>query len=406
MATGAALLACVALLAGLTLGAAGAVSTMATVGCVSGTLLAIALLWHGLRSSKAASDRVPLEIPVGVPQDHALLTARLLALETQLEHAPVALFHVEHLSDGHAVAPLNANARRLLAPGRAVDADELCQRLAEVPDGRRCVIDFDTERGNERALATATSMTINGQPQRLVALVPVENELEAEAMHAWEKLVHVLTHEIMNSLTPVASLSHTAREMLAEIRVKLPGDIVKEIDVALDAIGRRADSLAHFVGEYRSLASVPAAQAEPIAIAELFARVSALVSPSWEERGGVTRFTVEPDSLAVMADPGQLEQALVNLLRNAAEATEGVAAPEVTVSAKLTRGGRLRIEVRDNGPGVKDDLIAHIFTPFFSTKSKGSGIGLSMVRQLIHRSGGSVRYAKSIGSGARFIITF
>lgn len=107
-----------------------------------------------------------------------------------------------------------------------------------------------------------------------------------------------------------------------------------------------------------------------------------------------------------MADPGQLEQALVNLIQNAAEACGGQAPPEVRINARLARGGRLHIAVSDNGPGVQDELIADIFTPFFSTREKGSGIGLAMVRQLVHRNGGAVRYAKSVGGGARFIITF
>jgi C4-dicarboxylate-specific signal transduction histidine kinase len=111
-------------------------------------------------------------------------------------------------------------------------------------------------------------------------------------------------------------------------------------------------------------------------------------------------------TLELMADPGQLEQALVNLLQNAAEASVTQAAPQVTVAARLVRGGRLRIDVCDNGPGVPDQLAADIFTPFFTTKAKGSGIGLAMVRQLIHRNGGAVRYAKAVGGGARFVITF
>jgi signal transduction histidine kinase len=117
-------------------------------------------------------------------------------------------------------------------------------------------------------------------------------------------------------------------------------------------------------------------------------------------------FSAEPGSLELLADPGQLEQALMNLLKNAEEATAAGPAPEVAVSARLARGGRLRIEVADNGPGVPDDLVADIFTPFFSTKSKGSGIGLAMVRQLAHRNGGAVRYAKAVGAGARFVLTF
>ncbi|MES2325233.1 MAG: ATP-binding protein [Pseudomonadota bacterium] len=175
---------------------------------------------------------------------------------------------------------------------------------------------------------------------------------------------------------------------------------------ALDAISRRADSLVQFVGSYRSLSNVPAARAERLRVGELFERVSVLVGPAWRARGGRALFSVEPASLELMADPGQLEQALINLLKNAFEATAGAKAAEVSVSARLGRGGRLRIEVGDNGPGVPDTLVAHIFTPFFSTKKQGGGIGLAMVRHLIHGNGGTVRYAKSLSAGARFVITF
>lgn len=363
---------------------------------------AAALIRHGLA---AAAQLPPLEVAVGGPPDQALLATRALGLESQLEHAPIALFRV-HPSRSHAVEPVNASARRLLAPGRASDVPGLHRTLAGLTVGQRCVIDFDTERGSERALATANAMTVDGEPQRLVALMPVEDELEAEAMQAWQKLVHVLTHEIMNSLTPVASLSQTSRDLLRGVSDTLPAGLAGDLDIALEAISRRADSLTQFVSGYRTLASVPEAWPQRITVSRMFARLSALVAPSWQDRGGRASFTVEPDSLELMADPGQLEQALVNLLKNAAEASAGQAAPEVRVSARLARGGRMHIAVSDNGPGVQDDLIADIFTPFFSTREKGSGIGLAMVRQLVHRNGGAVRYAKPVGGGARFVITF
>ncbi len=380
-------------------GAQGAVLSLATVASAVAALAAVGLIRHGLSASVVA----PLEVAVGAPHDQQLLAARVLALESQLEHAPIALFR---MSDTHSAEPLNVNARRLLAPGRASDLDALRRTLAGLVPGRRSMIDVDTEQGVERALATASTLSIEGQPQRLVALTPMENELAAEAMQAWQRLVHVLTHEIMNSLTPVASLSHSARDMVQGVRASLPADVADDLATALDAIGRRAASLTHFVSGYRALASVPQAAPQRVVVQEMFARLSALIAPAWQARGGSADFRVEPGSLELMADAGQLEQALVNLLQNAAEASAPQAAPQVTVNAKLARGGRLRIEVCDNGPGVPDDVIADIFTPFFSTKNKGSGIGLAMVRQLVHRNGGAVRYARSIGSGARFIITF
>jgi C4-dicarboxylate-specific signal transduction histidine kinase len=268
------------------------------------------------------------------------------------------------------------------------------------------MLHFESERGAERALAAVSAMTLLGRAQRLAALMPVESELEAEALNAWRQLVHVLTHEIMNSLTPVASLSRTAHDMLGDLRDVLPEEASADLATALDAISRRADSLVSFVASYRSLSNVPEARPERVRLASLFERVGALVGPGWRARGGEAGFVVEPEPLELMVDPGQLEQALINLLKNAFEATAQVEGAQARISARLGRGGRMRIEVADNGPGVPDALVPHIFTPFFTTKKQGGGIGLAMVRQLIHGNGGTVRYAKSVGAGARFVITF
>jgi signal transduction histidine kinase len=135
-------------------------------------------------------------------------------------------------------------------------------------------------------------------------------------------------------------------------------------------------------------------------------RLQAMVGGAWAELGGDVRFTVEPPNLELLADPGQLEQALVNLANNALAAAADQPRPQLELSARLVRGAQLRIEVADNGPGVPDELVRQIFTPFFTTRANGSGIGLAMVRQLVHRNGGRVRYARAIGGGARFVMTF
>jgi signal transduction histidine kinase len=329
----------------------------------------------------------------------------ILNLEARLEHAPIALFRIQNASGPGAVAPLNASARRLLAPGRASAPQDLQLLLAAQAAGQRQLVSFDTERGVERALVAVAALTMQGSAQRLAAMMPVESELEAEALNAWRELVQVLTHEIMNSLTPVASLSRTACGLLEEAGAGLPADIHADLGTALDAISRRAASLVDFVGSYRSLSTVPQAQPQRVLLEEMFERLNMLLMPQWQAAGGRVTFSVEPASLAVMIDPGQLEQALINLLKNAAEAITGKS-PEAQVRARLSRGGRLRIEVSDNGPGVPEALAAHIFTPFFSTKKQGRGIGLAMVRHLVHANGGTVRYARSISSGARFMLTF
>lgn len=381
--------------------------------CALGGVAAACVVWRGVRR---LAGRAAIATPVPMQAaDDALLTPDRRALldtaqtlEAHLEHAPMALFRIDGAG---AVTALNAGARRLLAPGRASDPAQLLQLVAAQPAQGRTLIRYDTERGAERALVSVAALTVRGDSQRLAALMPVESELEAEAMQAWRQLVQVLTHEIMNSLTPVASLSRTACDLLAEARsdgvlLAADGDVAADIATALDAIARRAASLVDFVGSYRTLSAVPPPRPERVRLQDLFARLAALIVPQWQAHGGMATFSVEPASLEVMVDPGQLEQALINLLKNALEAAQDGERPAVTVQARLGKGGRLQIEMADNGRGVPDDLAAHIFTPFFSTKKQGRGIGLALVRQLVHANGGKVRYARSVGEGARFIMSF
>lgn len=386
--------------------------------CAMTSIWPIAIIWRSLMLLVRRRNLPVEEMPLGIPRDADKLAQHLLKLEAQLEHAPIALFSVQETRQESrpdlpgdqkqlaSVLALNANARRLLAPGRASNIADLHRQLMAQASGQRSMLSFETEQGIERALVAASAMTLQGEPQRLIALMPVENELEAEALQAWRQLVHVLTHEIMNSLTPVASLSRTAYDLLDELRPNLPQDVATDLATALDAISRRAHGLEQFVSSYRHLSNVPAPRPETVALEQLFARLDTLLAPSWLARKGQLQFTIEPASLQMLIDSDQFEQAMINLLKNAADATQDMAKPQVTVSARLSRGGRLRIEVSDNGPGVPDKLITHIFTPFFTTKINGGGIGLAMVRQLVHGNGGTVRYAKSLGGGARFILTF
>ncbi|GAB3421486.1 sensor histidine kinase [Massilia agilis] len=374
--------------------------------CALAVLTLLAALWRSLRAMLRQSRGPIIESANAMAPDQRRLLDAAQAVEARLEHAPIALFRIDGAGGEGAVVPLNANARKLVAPGRAVDPAGLYRLIAAQQVHRRGMIGFDTERGTERALVSVSALTLQGKAQRLAALMPVESELEAEALNAWRQLVHVLTHEIMNSLTPVASLSRTARELLGEDGSSVPADARADLAMALDAIGRRADSLVQFVGSYRSLSNVPEPRPERVVLLVLFERVAALVRPDWQARGGRIEFAVQPPTLELVVDPGQLEQALINLLKNAADATAQVAAPIASVSARLVRGGRLQIEVADNGSGVPPELVTHIFTPFFTTRKHGSGIGLAMVRQLVHGNGGTVRYARSLGSGARFMITF
>jgi signal transduction histidine kinase len=339
--------------------------------------------------------------------------AHLALLESQLDQAPVALWW---LTQGQ-VAPLNNAARRLVAPGGAANADDLLAQLKDSAAApQRQVLTLASERGPERFLLASRTLLVDGAESRLLVQMPIESELEAETLKAWRQLVHVLTHEIMNSLTPIASLSRTAHELLDERRARGASDAARrqapdaavddDLAVALEAIARRAEALASFVADYRRVSDWPEPQLAAVELAPLFARLERLVAADWRLRGGAARFDVQPATLTLMADAGQLEQALLNLLHNAAQATAATSDPQVSVTARLVRGGRLAIAVRDNGPGVPHGIEQDIFMPFFTTREHGTGIGLAVVRNLVQGMGGSLRHVKPASGGASFVLSF
>jgi C4-dicarboxylate-specific signal transduction histidine kinase len=316
-------------------------------------------------------------------------------LLAQLEHLPVAAWV---LVDEQTLQPLSSRARRLAAPGGVRDHKALNELLRA--SERSGPVVLDTERGTERWQLRRQPLALNGQAQILLVLTPLEQELESESLRAWQQLVQVLTHEIMNSLTPIKSLSQTALNLLNEPHG------AAELGSALDAIARRAESLSRFVGTYRRVSQWPAPTLAPVDLQGLFNRLQQAVGPAWAARGGEAVFQLASQSLRLLADEGQLEQALLALVHNAEQATADQATPHLWVQARQGRGGRLQISVRDNGPGVPVGLERQIFLPFFSAREGGQGIGLTVVRQLMYGMGGRVRYVRPLESGAAFLLSF
>ena len=349
-------------------------------------LAGLALAWP---LARRVAPRVSV-IEAAPPPD----VRQLAVLQAQLEALPVAAW----LVDASVPRALTSRARRLLAPGGVRDPAALQQLLRGAQASGPVVL--ETERGSERWQLRRQALAVDGHAQALLALVPLENELESESLLAWQQLVRVLTHEIMNSLTPIRSLSQTALALSEE-----PG-AEEELRKALDAIARRAESLAAFVGTYRRVSQWPAPVLAPVDVRALFDRLERATAPAWNARGGAVSFELDSPTLRLQADEGQLEQALLALVNNAAHATAGTPSPRLWVQARQSRGGRLQIGVRDNGPGVPAGLERQIFVPFFSAREGGQGIGLTVVRQLVNGMGGRVRHVRPIEGGAAFVLSF
>lgn len=248
---------------------------------------------------------------------------------------------------------------------------------------------------------SAILFSVKGKELLLVSLKNIHSVLEEKEIEAWQKLIRVLTHEIMNSIAPIISLSETVTE-----RATLNGMNEKDYHIMLQSmqtIHRRSKGLLDFVENYRKLTRIPAPVLVAVPVHELFADIKELFSV--EENIGFA-FRIVPSGLHLMADRTLIEQVMINLIKNACEACRSLSSPEIIVEASVTPDHFPVITVSDNGVGILPDVIDKIFVPFFTTKPGGSGIGLSVCRQIMNRHGGTISVTSEVEQGTTFTLRF
>jgi two-component system, NtrC family, nitrogen regulation sensor histidine kinase NtrY len=338
-------------------------------------------------------------------------------LETLVEHVPVALVA---LHDDGRVELLNSAARRLLNAASKSSIDVLdvygaaFQRdLAQSRAGGRTLTRATIDGVERHLVLSTTQITIGARTQRLTSLQDIQSELDQSELSAWQDMVRVLSHEILNSLTPIASLARTADEIVRDLEERARSapsadpDEMADLRDAVQTVARRSDGLLAFVRSYRQLTQLPPPSLRPVGVSEYFRRLEKLVAADWSERGITLDVRDPPPGLIIQADEGLLDQAMLNLLRNAADAVAGRDPPRsVWLASAMSERGRPVIEIADNGPGFADEIRDKMFLPFFTTKADGSGIGLALVRQIMLIHKGAITASARPGGGALFRLTF
>jgi len=227
-------------------------------------------------------------------------------------------------------------------------------------------------------------------------------------MEAWQKLIRVLTHEIMNSITPISSLASTAHEMLQrdDTSSAVSADTLDDVRDAVQTIEKRSEGLLHFVDAYRNLTRIPRPNFKIFRVATMFAQAELLLRVQVQNKSILFSASVEPESLELTADPELIEQVLINLLLNAIHAVQEQPEPQVRLQARLDARGKVVVEVWDNGPGITEEAQDKIFIPFYTTKENGSGIGLSLSKEIMRLHRGNIRVHAKPGSGTSFLLSF
>jgi nitrogen fixation/metabolism regulation signal transduction histidine kinase len=335
-------------------------------------------------------------------------------LQTLVNHVPVALISIEERG---AVKLLNMAARRLFATALTQRSqlsrygEPFAVGLEALSPGSTAILRMERSSGTLLLKAAATEVAARGASSRLVSLQNIENEMSAQELDAWQTVIRVMAHEVMNSLTPVSSLAATAHDLVRDVLEQLPHDdprtgTLTDAREALEAVVRRSEGLLHFVRSHRRLTKPLAARIEVMPVRRLFARIQRLLAADLADRDIHMTTRIDPESLELAMDAELLDQALINLVRNALEALRDTPSGQIALAAYRESDGRIAIAVADNGPGIPADQREKIFVPFFTTKRQGSGIGLTLVRQIAAAHGAGVDVTETPGGGATFRMRF
>jgi len=282
----------------------------------------------------------------------------------------------------------------------------LPEKLTAIRSGQRLLATVTLNDELVHLSIHATELRQQGRTLTLVTIQNISSELNEKEMEAWQNLIRVLTHEIKNSLTPIASLAATVEGILTSAEKESAAVDSSEVREALQTIQKRAGGLQQFVDAYRDLTHLPKPEYLTFPVRELLNRIVRLVQPQLDERHISFGSGVEPENLQLVADPQLVEQALINLVLNAIQAVSGRDGAAVSISAGIDDRGRAVIRVTDNGPGIVPDALEKIFVPFYSTRKGGSGIGLSLARQIMRRHNGDLSVRSAPDRQTQFTMRF
>lgn len=338
----------------------------------------------------------------------------LLYLNTIVEHVSTGLLSFDDQGD---ISLINATAKKLLKIDKIRNIEELLDThtrfykvIFDLPTGKSTLYRGD---GDTQLSVHATEIVLRGIKVKLVALQNIQPELQRKELEAWQNLTRVLRHEIMNSITPIASLTSTMKDILVEdleqkedSQFELPLEAVDDLQDGLDTIESRSQGLIRFIDAYRDYTAIPLPAISAVEVQHLLEHVGNLLKAELRQQGVELDITTSPVDLTIPMDEELIEQILINLTKNAYEALKDHKQPKITLKAYVDLDNNPKIEVIDNGPGIIREAIDQIFVPFYSTKTTGSGIGLSLSRQIMQLHNGTLTVESELDKKTTFTLTF
>ncbi|GHT10222.1 sensor histidine kinase [Bacteroidia bacterium] len=285
--------------------------------------------------------------------------------------------------------------------------ETLYNEIAEIPLGEHRLVSIHSGKQTLKALTKASHFQTDGKTYKLIAFHNINATLEEVESGAWKSLLNVMTHEIMNSIAPVASLAETLKKRIRKIKEELGAQVppdFEDIEFAMDTIHRRSEGLLQFSETYRNLSIKIVPNKQTVNLFELLNTIYQLMNPSLEMKGISLELKTDNPTIIAQIDRNLIEQVVINFITNATHALKEAENPSIVLFSGITKEGNPYLTVADNGCGIPDDIRDKIFVPFFSTKKGGSGIGLSLAREIVKMHKAAIRLQSQEGEGCAFTI--
>lgn len=285
---------------------------------------------------------------------------------------------------------------------------ELYKEIVSVKPGESKVSSITTDKNTLKVLLSATAFQTEGRVYKLIAFQNINEALDETESKAWQKLLSVMTHEIMNSVAPISSLAETLKNRLQASLKELNNNSgsLDDLELGIDTIKRRSEGLLKFAETYRNLNKITNPNLKKVYVRDMFENLHRLMQPTFEQKNIELEIILKDPELTLEADTDLIEQVLINLILNAAEAVKEATSPRIQLSGYITSANKVVIKVADNGIGISPDLMEKIFIPFFSTRKTGSGIGLSLCKQIMMLHKGNIKVQSVAGEGTAFLLFF
>lgn len=286
--------------------------------------------------------------------------------------------------------------------------ENLYQEILALAPGESRVVSAVLEKETFKLLLSATAFQTEGKLFRLLAFQNVSEALDETEAKAWQKLLSVMTHEIMNSIAPISSLADTLKHRLQQSYSTLNNETgsVDDLELGIDTIKKRSEGLLRFAQTYRNLNKIAAPNLRKVYVHEIFENLYQLMHPTLQQKQIEMETILKDPDLSFDADASLVEQVLINLVVNAVEAVKDRPGPRIVLSAYVSTQKKTVVKIADNGVGIPDELLDKIFVPFFSTRKNGSGIGLSLCKQIMMLHKGQLQVQSKEGEGTAFLMIF